>query len=181
MAPAGPQPQSILATSPSDFSNRLTLNRYPEHLKGSYPWSALSKVTLFSRAQVVRDHPTIFTEGISHLTTDPPSITNRGLLMSLNVFELKSPRPGVPDALYAWTFYMAEERFVCAILNPHRVDTDTVYLRIGDLQLVSSAEVENAQLRRIFLALEPVGPGYSPHVLQESEEPTLVLGGISSS
>ncbi|RSL48478.1 hypothetical protein CEP54_012912 [Fusarium duplospermum] len=174
----------VIATSPSAFSADVRSKLYPGNSEATISLSSLSKVSRFSGQQFVRDHPAIFPDAISPLAFDPPSITNRGLSTTLNLFELKNQPYQDSGSMYAWTYYRLDDRFVCIQLSPQRIDTGTVHLRIGDIHLISASEVSMAKLETIFLSLEPVesgvdlGLGKRHHGYQE---PALTVQGIQPS
>ncbi|RTE82513.1 hypothetical protein BHE90_002953 [Fusarium euwallaceae] len=175
----------VIATSPSAFSAHVTLNLRPEISQTIISLSSLSKVSRFSGQGFIRKHPKIFPDAISPLAFDPPTITNRGLSTTLNLFELKNRRSQESGSVYAWTFYRLEDRFVCIQLSPQRIDTGTVHLRLGDIYLVSGSEVSMSKLETIFLALEPVEPGIDLGLGKEHhhgyQEPALTVQGIQPS
>lgn len=172
---------SALAQGPSSFASRLKLVHNSGFSHGIHPLSNFSRITLSTGQEFIRSLPNIFPRGISHLSSDPPAMTTRGLLISLNVLQLNTQIASVSDLLFAWTFYMVDDQFVCLALKAEQVATDVIYLRVGELQLVSKSNVETAVLRRIFLGLKELESQVESLSTWNREEPTLVLQGIEPS
>lgn len=152
MTVRSPHISSVLGTAPSDCARTVTLSKHPDFGSVECLVSVLKQCSLHTGQTVVRSLPKVFRDGISHLISDPSVITNRGLLLSLNVFHLKHQSTSVELAICVWTYHMLGAKFVCLMLKPKHEATDTVYLRAGQLQLVSGSDVEQAVLRRVSLA-----------------------------
>jgi hypothetical protein len=168
----------VLSTTPHFFSQELIMTKHPGLQSTAHSLSQLERVSLFSRQDTVRSLPGIFRKGIFHLASDPPLLTNRGLAISLNIFQMKFDTTSLATTLCAWTYYMSGEKFVCLVLKEEQVATDTVYSRVGHLQLVADSDIAQAVLRRVFLAVQLPSTSTATTEATNFEEPTLVLQGI---
>lgn len=175
----------LLSPTPANFTRHVHVmfSQYPEVTStagGTLDTVVLKRISLFENQDTVRALPDIFPNGISHLMSDPPQLTNRGLSVSFNAFTLKWRRSDDdPGAVFVWTFQMIRDRFLCLVLLPHRSNMGTVHTRHRDIRLVSKDVIEKAEMKRYFLSLRPIrrGRGEGRHEL-EMGEPALALSAI---